>query len=144
MKRVSEVTRRATAPWLGGLAMLLLASTASAGGDGKHGFGAGGRGEGFMAGAEEACEGKQAGTAVTLTGPEGQSTEAVCTLRPAVLLAVPKAHLERLEKAKAACKGLIDGAAATLTTADGQNVAATCKLRHGELMAVPNERPRKR
>ncbi len=144
MKQAISATRLAKSVLAGGLTMALLGATANAGGEGMHGFADGGRGDGFMAGAEAACEGKQAGTAVTLTGPDGQSIEAVCTLRPAVLLAIPKAHLERLEKAKAACKGLSDGAAATLTTADGQNLAATCRLRHGELMAVPNERPRKR
>ena len=130
--------------WFGPLAIALLvaAPVALAGKDREHddGFGPGG---GFMAQAVEACVGKSAGTEVTLTGRDGVAMAAVCTERPAQLVAVPKAHLERLAQAKAACTGLAQGAAAVMSLPDGRNVAATCQLRHGELLAVPNERLRR-
>jgi hypothetical protein len=110
----------------------------------ERGRGMGGPGEGFMVEAIDACEGKQAGAAVSLTGPGGQTLEAVCTLRPAVLLAMPKQHLERQAQAKAACAGLNEGASAVLSTPDGRNIAAQCQSRDGELVAVPTERARKR
>ncbi|NQD38770.1 hypothetical protein HPT27_17265 [Permianibacter sp. IMCC34836] len=110
------------------------------GGEGPQG----GPGEGFRAKAIAACSGKQAGDAVTLTGPEGQSMAAVCTLRPAELVAIPKAHLERMEQARNACKGLTEGASAVLSAPDGRNLAAHCESRDGTLVAVPDERPGRR
>lgn len=103
-----------------------------------------GPGDGFRAKAVAACNDKQAGDAVTLSGRDGESVAAVCTLRPAELVAVPKAHLERMAKAKAACNGLTEGASAVLSTPDGRNVPAHCETRNGTLVAVPNERPNRR
>lgn len=103
-----------------------------------------GPGHGFMTKAEDACEGKQAGDAVTLTGRAGRSLSAVCTQRPAALVAVPTALLQRRAAAKAACSGLSEGAAAVISTNDGRNIAARCEQRDGELIAVPTERPHKR
>lgn len=110
----------------------------------EHGRGEGFRGEGFMARAEAACEGKAVGAAVTLTGPDEQTIDAICSQRPARLIAVPKVQLERLAQATAACNGLSEGAAAVLTTKDGRTLAAQCHKRDGTLIAVPNERPRMR
>jgi len=125
------------------------AAAANAGGDQGRDQGSGrgspgGPGAVYIAKATEACSGKQAGDEVTLTDPKGQSVDAVCTDRPAVLMAVPKARLERMEQARAACNGLSEGDAAVLSTPDGQNIAAHCATRHSLLWAVPNERPAKR
>ena len=130
--------------WYAPLAITLLvaAPVALAGKDRDHGDGFG-PGGGFMAQAVEACVGKSAGAEVTLTGRDGVTMAAVCTERPAQLVAMPKAHLERLAQAKTACNGLAQGAAAVVSLPDGRNVAATCQLRHGELLAVPTERPRR-
>lgn len=100
--------------------------------------------DGMMAKAAEACEGKSAGDTVSLSGRNGAAVEAVCTQRPATLVAIPTAMLERMAAAKAACTGLTEGASAVLSTPDGRNLAATCQSRDGELIAVPTERPRKR
>ena len=120
--------------------LLLSAPVALAGK--AHDRDRGGPGGGFMAQAEEACAGKAAGTEVTLTGRDGDAIAAVCTERPAQLLAVPKARLARMAQAKSACTGLSQGAAAVLSGPDGRNLAASCQMRHGELVAVPNEHPR--
>ena len=131
-------------PWFAPLAITLLVAApvalAGKGRDHDDDFGPGG---GFIAQAVEACAGKAAGAEVSLTGRDGVAMPAVCTERPAQLVAVPKAHLERMAQAKTACNGLAQGAAAVVSLPDGRNVAATCQLRHGELLAVPTERPRR-
>ena len=130
--------------WLALLAVaLMVAAPLALAGKGRHHDDDSGPGGGFMAQAVDACAGKSAGTEVTLTGRDDVAMAAVCTERPAQLVAMPKAHLERRAQAKAACSGLAEGAAAVLSLPDGRNLAATCQLRHGELLAVPAERPRR-
>ncbi len=136
---------QAVAKWsaIGLCVMAGMAAPVYAGDDTGRGRGFGGP-DGFMAKAAEACEGKSAGDTVSLTGRNGDTIEAVCTQRPAALVAIPAAMLERMAAAKAACSGLTEGASAVLSTPDGRNIAAQCQNRDGELIAVPTERPRKR
>lgn len=88
----------------------------------------------------EACEGKSDGDSVTLTARNGESIEAICTLRPATLVAVPTRHLEHKQAMKDACAGKVEGDIVAFTNPSGDSVTGTCTSRHGELFAKPEHK----
>lgn len=112
----------------------LLSGLAFAGGDHKH------HGERMHMKHQAmlaACEGKQDGDKVSLTGRDGEAISAVCMTKPAALVAVPEQRLEQKERMKAACNGKVAGDIVSFDSVKGDNITGTCTDRSGELLAIP-------
>lgn len=103
-------------------------------------------------GAAKACEGKDAGDKVKLSGPDGKTLEGVCRKKDGKLVLVPEhgPRGERGEKgehegrrmgpppgAAKACKGKDEGDKVSLKGPDGERHEGVCRKVDGKLMAMP-------